>query len=283
VVDIPNAFIQTRIDDEKNMVFIKIRGVLVDMLIDIAPGVYKPYVTTDRKGVKQLLVQCQNAIYGTMVASLLYYRKFCKSLTGIGFELNPYDPCVANKIIKGKQMTIAFHVDDCKLSHKDTKEMDKMIQWLREEYESIFEDGSGKMTVSWGKIHTYLGMTLDYTTPGQVKISMIDYVSEILDAFDKAEPNGGGTKTSAAPADLFKIDEDCEKLKPKQATEFHNLVAKTLYATKRARPDTCTAVAFLTTRVREPDKDDWTKLVHMMKYIRGTRELPLILSAKMVD
>jgi hypothetical protein len=56
-------------------------------------------------------------------------------------------------------------------------------------------------------------------------------------------------------------------------------VAKTLYATKRARPDTCTAVAFLTTRVREPDQDDWAKMVHLMKYIRGTKLLPLILSA----
>ena len=112
----------------------------MDMLVvDIAPDVYEPYVTTDRKGTKQLVVQCQNAIYGMMVASLLYYRKFCNSLTGIGFEFNPYDPCVANKIINGKQMTIAFHVDDCKLSHKDPKAMDAMIKWLREEYESVLE------------------------------------------------------------------------------------------------------------------------------------------------
>jgi hypothetical protein len=61
--------------------------------------------------------------------------------------------------------------------------------------------------------------------------------------------------------------------------EFHNLVAKTLYATKRARPDTCTAIAFLSTRVQEPDKDDLEKLVHMMRYIRGSRKMPLILSA----
>jgi hypothetical protein len=56
-------------------------------------------------------------------------------------------------------------------------------------------------------------------------------------------------------------------------------VVKTLYATKRARPDTCTAIAFLTTRVRGPDTDDWKKLGHLMKYLRGTRKLPLILSA----
>jgi hypothetical protein len=135
------------------------------------------------------------------------------------------------------------------------------------------------MAVSRGKVHKYLGMTLDYSVPGQVKITMLDYVDAILAAFDKAEPKGGGKNTSAAPDSLFKVDEDCEKLAQAKAVEFHNLVAKTLYATKRARPDTCTAIEFLTTRVRDPDKDDWTKLVHLMRYIRGTRTMPLILSA----
>ena len=71
VIDILNAFIQTRVEDEKYMAFIKIRGLLVDILVEIAPYVYRSLVTTDKKGVKQLLVQCQNALYGTMVASLL--------------------------------------------------------------------------------------------------------------------------------------------------------------------------------------------------------------------
>jgi hypothetical protein len=279
VIDVPNAFIQTRVENEKDMAFIKIRGVLVDILVDIAPEVYKSYVTKDKKGVEQLLVQCQNALYGTMVASLLYYRKFAKSLTDIGFVINPYDPCVANKIIEGKQMTICWHVDDLKASHVKSKVMDKMIKYLRQEYESIFEDGSGAMVVSRGKIHKYLGMKLDYTVRGQVQISMFEYVDEILTAFNKAEPNGAGTKSSAAPDNLFTVNEDCEKLSSDKVVQFHNLVAKTLYATKRARPDTCTAIAFLTTRVRAPDKDDWKKLVHLMRYIRGTRKMPLILSA----
>jgi hypothetical protein len=136
------------------------------------------------------------------------------------------------------------------------------------------------MTVSRGKIHKYLGMTLDYSVPGQVKITMLDYVNEILSAFDKAEPKGGGTKTSAAPDSLFKVGEDCEKIAQAKAVGFHNLVANNFYATKRARPDTCTAITFLTRKVRELDKADWTKLVHLMRYIRGTHMIPLILSAK---
>jgi hypothetical protein len=160
VVHIPNAFVQTREENEKDMAFIKIRGILVDTLLEIAPEAYKSYVSQDKKGNKQFMVQCQNALYGTMVASLLYYRKFVKSLTDINFIINPYDPCVANKIIEGEKMTICFHVDDCKLSHCKNTVMDRIIGYLRREYESIFEDGSGAMRVSRGKIHKYLGMTL---------------------------------------------------------------------------------------------------------------------------
>jgi hypothetical protein len=84
----------------------------VDILVEIAPDVYSSYVSKDKKGMKQLMVQCQSALYGTMVASLLYYRKFVKSLTDIDFVINPYDPCVSNKKIEGEQITIWFHVDD---------------------------------------------------------------------------------------------------------------------------------------------------------------------------
>ena len=92
VIDIPNAFIQTHVEDEKEMAIIKLHGILVDMLVEIAPNVYKSYAMTNKKGVRQLVVQCKNALYGTMVASLLYYHKFTNSLTGIRFELYPYDP-----------------------------------------------------------------------------------------------------------------------------------------------------------------------------------------------
>jgi hypothetical protein len=62
VVDIPNAFVHTRVENEKDMAFIKIRGILVDILVEISPQAYKSYVSQDKKGNKQLLVQCQNAL-----------------------------------------------------------------------------------------------------------------------------------------------------------------------------------------------------------------------------
>ncbi len=73
IIDVPNAFIQTVVKDKGKRVIIRIRGMLVDILVKIAPEVYSLFVTTNRKGNKQILVECLNALYGTMVASLLYY------------------------------------------------------------------------------------------------------------------------------------------------------------------------------------------------------------------
>jgi hypothetical protein len=59
VINIPNAFVQMRVEDKKDMAIIKLRRVLVDMLVALAPDVYKSYATMDKKGVKQLVVQCR--------------------------------------------------------------------------------------------------------------------------------------------------------------------------------------------------------------------------------
>ncbi len=105
-----------------------------------------------------------------------------------GFRLNPYDPCVANKQVKEEQLTVCFHMDDCKILHLIPKVVDKTIEWLRSEYENVFEDGTGQMKVHCGKTHEYLGMLLDFSHANQCRcrVTMIAYVDEIVVAYDKA-------------------------------------------------------------------------------------------------
>lgn len=154
--------------------------------------------------------------------------------------MNPYDACVWNKDINGKQLTICFHVDDCKVSHVDPKVNDKTIAWLQKEYKSVFEDGTGKMKVARGKVHKYLGMTLDFRTPKLVKVTMLEYVDDIIQSWDKAcsEFEDGYQMvrarrkiSTAAPNDLFRVDEDAVKLEQKMAKVFHNITAKAIYVT----------------------------------------------------
>ena len=117
VVDIPNAFVQTKMDDK---VVMKLRGKLAEIMVMMAPEIYKKYIVVEN-GTPVLYVQLMNALYGTLKAALLFYKKLVKDLESIGFVINPYDFCVANKMINGKQMTIIWHVDDLKISHADEK------------------------------------------------------------------------------------------------------------------------------------------------------------------
>ena len=119
IIDIPNAFVTTRIENKKDIVIVRLRVKLAEMMVATTPEIYKKYVSVNRKGYLVLYVEALNALYGIIKVALLFYLKFVKNLKSIGFELNPYGPCVANKIVDGAQLTVVWHVDDLKVSHVD--------------------------------------------------------------------------------------------------------------------------------------------------------------------
>ena len=114
------------------MSIIKIRRILVDMLLDIDNHFYGTYITIYRKGIKLLINQCLNDIYGNMVKSILYYCNFCKTLKANKFKVNPYGLCVANQMVNVFHILIIFHANYCKLIHKYLKSSHSFIGVLRE-------------------------------------------------------------------------------------------------------------------------------------------------------
>jgi len=102
------------------------------------------------------------ALYGMLVAALLWYRKFHGDLETELYVLNPYDPCVANKTIEKKQHTVHFHVDDLMACHVLPKINDRFDTWLNKMYGHY-----GAVKCIRGKVHDCLGMTLDFTIKGK--------------------------------------------------------------------------------------------------------------------
>jgi len=70
--DVPSAFVNTNVDEDIIMV---LKGELASLMTQIAPEVYRKYVTVDKKGTPVLYVKLQKALYGLMRASILFYRK----------------------------------------------------------------------------------------------------------------------------------------------------------------------------------------------------------------
>ena len=270
-LDIPNAFIQTQmkeLDKDGNRFVMKIRGRLVDMLVQIAPEIYKDFVTYEN-GQKILYVQVLRAIYGMLQSALLFYKKIRNDLTDSGFEINPYDPCVANKMVKGTQMTVVWHVDDMKVSHARKDVIDSFVEWIKEKYGKI-----GEVKMKRGKEHTYLGMKLVFDDNKGIKIDMKDYVKDMIN--DYPDELSGKSKTPANEK-LFKVNEKSQKLKKEKAELFHTMVAKGLFLSKRSRPDIQMTIAFLCTRVRDPTMEDWYKLHRLLDYLKRTKDECLVM------
>ena len=274
--DVPNAFVQTDMpetDPGDDRVIMKVQGILAEMLVEISPETYSEYLITEN-GKPTLYLIVLKAIYGQLVCSLLWYLHFRKDLESVGFVFNPYDMCVCNRLIEGSQQTVRFHVDDLMSSHILSRINDEFLQWLNDKYGSY-----GLVQATRGAIHDYLGMTIDFSLDGAVKIDMIDYLAKTCDEFPERLEHMKSVP-SAAPVDLFAAGDtsDTNMLSKGDSDTFHTFVAKILFACKRSRPDMGTATAVLCTRVQGPNKDDWTKLCQAMKFILQTLTDPLILT-----
>ena len=178
-LDIPNAFIQTGMPQKERgeRIIMKVRGKLVDWLVDLDSITYLNMVVI-KKGVKVIYLEILRAIYGMLEALLLWYRKFRSDLETIGFEFNVYDPCVAQRS-KGKhQHTIRFHVDDVLSSHVDPKVNDGFAEWCQEKYGEM-----KSVEIKRGKLHTFLGMDLDFGIVGECHVMQEHHIRDMVDAW----------------------------------------------------------------------------------------------------
>ena len=270
--DIPGAFLQIDYPDSEAPLFLRFEGVMVGMLIEIDPSL-KEFIFETRRGKLVLFTQCTKCIYGSLKSVLLFYQHLTGKLSNWDFTVNPYDPCTWNTVTaKGEQLTVQVFVDDVKTSSVDAEALAMFFGKLQDE----FGTSDQPLVCHTGTVHEYLGMRLDYSIPGRIILTMFDYLESVLNECpdDKQFLNLACTPATDT---LFHLRGEAPSLDDVTAELFFRLVARLLYVSKRARPDLQLAVAFLCTRVKAPDIDDWRKLGRVFKYIRNTISIPLIL------
>ena len=177
----------------------------------------------------------------------------------MGFVLNPYDPCITNCMIEGSQCTVAWYVDDNKISHANPAIVTAIIEKIEEKFD--------KMTVTRGQEHVFLGMNIRYTEQNTAVITMKEYSRESL-----SESNLNIVREAATPAtrELFEVSEKATPLAGGRAVIFHSVVSKLVYVAIRARMDLLQAVGFLCTRVSKSTVEDEAKLGRLLEYIKDS-------------
>ena len=253
-VDIPAAYLNAWMKSTGVKVHMRINKQLSKMLCALDPSLVN-YIGTNG----ELLVCLDKALYGCIESAKLWFEHLAESLSKIGFLRNPHEPCLYNKTINEVQITIIVHVDDLMMTSVNQDHLKCLVRELHDMYD-VKQHNSGK-------IHSYIGMTFDFTIEGEVSITMQGFIDDLL-----TSSGISGTKKTPACKELFEIDNDSKPLDNDKSMWFHTFVAKLLYVAKRVKPECLTAISFLTTRVQSPKEDDLDKLMRVIKYVRFTRD-----------
>ena len=258
--DVVGAYLKTGMTET---VHVKLVGESADIMCKVNEDC-KQFITKE-KGKNTLYMRLNKALYGCMQSALLWYNTYSRCLKQLGFRLNPYNPCVANKVINGERCTVCWYVDDSKISHRDPRVVTEVIQQIEKSF--------GKMTVKRGKEHVFVGIAFKIREDGKIEIRMKDYLLECLASY------GEDVKSYKTPAkkELFEINWDSNELNEEKSELFHHIVAKLLFVAKQARLDIDLAISFLCTRVSCSTDEDWEKLGRVLGYIKRTIEMPRII------
>ena len=104
-------------------------------------------------------------------------------LIDLGYALNAYDQCIANKLINQKQCTIGYYVDDLIAGHREKKVLKELQKQLEAE--------CGEMTATIGDEQTYLGIDIKFKWKNKTALlSMKGYLQEAIQKFEEIENLG---------------------------------------------------------------------------------------------
>ena len=184
--------------------------------------------------------------------------------------MNPYDPCVWNKYIGGNQLTIMFQVDNLLMSHIQPHVVTLFIKKLEVEYGQ-----QEHLTVTQGKVHEYLGITIDFLVSGRCAMSQYNCIKKLwLSLPDNWK---GGYRNKPAGEYFFDISDNTCLIDDARKQDYHTITAKTLWVSQQSRPDIQLATGFHCTCVKSPTEHNWKKLRQLLQYLWKTRLLPLII------
>ena len=97
--DFPGAYLHADVSKDKN-ILLKYRGAFVEIMCWINSYHKKNASYKNEQKFLYMLVLC--AIYGWIEFNIQWYKLYSEKLMEKGFELNPYERCVANKIMNDK-------------------------------------------------------------------------------------------------------------------------------------------------------------------------------------
>jgi len=241
-------------EEMDEVIVVKLENEMVDVFC-VLDNQYDSYVILE-KNKRVLYLRLDKALYGCIRAALLWYELFSGTLQKLGYSINPYDICVANKVIDGQQCTIRWYVDDDIIVHKDHNVVRREIAHIEKHF--------GTMSKVHGSKHSFVGINIEFSGDGAVIIDTNKYFREVIEDFQREGNVIVGTNANPAAPNIFNTTRKNTPLSVELGDVFRCTVAKLLWAGFIIRR------YILCSRLNCATESDWEKLRRILGYLKWT-------------
>ena len=245
-MDVVVAFLQVHIDK--------------DVYVKPAPG----HDPRDPKTGEVMVYKLKRSLYGLAQSPVLWYDTIDGVLIVIRFSPTHSDPCVYVHGSGDTLIILTLYVDDILLTGKDPVLVDQKKRELKERFE---------MT-DMGEVTRIPGMEVkrDYDQ-GTLAITQTYYVENLLERFEMQ--NANVAHTSGYGQELSSEQPEDKLLGAQGIKLYQSITGSLLYLAQCTRYDLCYAVNQLTRACNRPAGVHMTAAKHVLRYIRGTPDLPI--------
>ena len=264
--DIKQAYLKAPMPKGGRRIFVRLTKIYVQIIKNMSDDLNDLYSKHENQD-GSVIVELDYALYGCLESGRLFYNYFRNILEDkMGYRVSAYDDCVFNLFDSDGIIisTIVIHVDDGFVTGKSEETLDVFFESLKTHL--------GEITICRGRIHNYLGMVMDFQHRGLVHITIQKMIESII-----LDWNVSTSRNTPAKSDLFDIDESSATVNEEMSKQLHGGIAKLLYLATHVRPDILCATIFLTSRVQHLTVQDLNKFLDILKYLKGTVTLGIML------
>jgi histone deacetylase 1/2 len=232
-----------------------------DMYMELPRG----FESQGPKGTQCL--KLKKNLYGQKQAGRVWNKFLHKGLTDIGFEQSKVDECV---YYRGTSILLCY-VDDTILIDPSNKEIDKIIQQLKEHKFDVQDEG---------QIEDFLGVRIRHNKNGTIEMSQPHLIQQILQDLNLAQPVGATTKTLKyapktldipAPSTII-LERDPDGEPHEESWHYRSIIGKLNYLEKSSRPDLAYSVHNCARFSSNPKATHSQAVKRIGRYLLGTKD-----------
>jgi hypothetical protein len=201
-----------------------------------------------------LVCRLLRSLYGLVPAARIWYDTLIDYLKEIGFRVSPYDAALYLRDEAGRRVYIDSHVDDFKVIAERAEDAQNVINQLKSRFEMKDVE----------QLRRYLGMEIIQDEKG-IFISQTSYIDELVESFGLADAHT--YKTPLDPG--LRIDDDPDPTI--NIKEYQRGTGSLQFLSDRTRADICRSASMLAEYNTKPTMKCWSSLMHVLKYLKGTR------------